>query len=67
VDATRLKDAPLVAGTMMEGVLAYKVPANVQQLYLAFQPDQQKAASVAPFFWRLQITQAQGDHQADTR
>jgi hypothetical protein len=60
VDAPRLKNASLAAGRVIEGVMAYSVPASVQQLYLAFQPDPQNAANVAPFFWRFQATQAWG-------
>jgi hypothetical protein len=65
VDAPRLKGAAPEPGAMIEGALAYSVPASAQQLYLAFQPDPQNAANVAPFFWRFQATQAQGSDQRE--
>jgi Domain of unknown function (DUF4352) len=56
IDAPRLAKAKLAPGAVVQGALAFQVPASLRQCYLAFQPDPANALNLGRFFWHLYLT-----------
>ena len=56
VDTPRLANISVAAGQGIQKALAYLVPANAGQVYLAFRPGTLEA-NVGRYFWRLSVVQ----------
>jgi len=58
IDAPRLANATLAPGEVMQGALAYQLPASLRRCYLGFRPDLANGLSLGQSFWRLSVSAA---------